>query len=131
MLDEGRTFGSRVRPTSFGVVLELSGELDIFATTTLSQRIDELTNVRRPDLVLDMSEVTFIDCGGLSLLCRARQRIAARDGRLRLAGVAASPSTQRLLRLTGMTHCFDLCDPPPSAIPRTAATTNSDNSVIA
>ncbi|MFH8570185.1 STAS domain-containing protein [Streptomyces sp. NPDC017993] len=87
-------------------VLELRGELDIFAAGKLSERLDGLTGHHRPDLVLDLRAVTFIDCAGLSLLCRARHRARERGGRLRLAGVADSESVLRLLRLTGLSGDF-------------------------
>ncbi|MET9295043.1 STAS domain-containing protein [Streptomyces sp. NPDC003077] len=106
MVIEGHGFGSRERPAGFGIVVELSGEMDILAATELSGRLDEITGGRHPDVVLDVRAVTFMDCGGLSLLCRARHRAESRGGSLRLAGVAASRSVRRLLGLTGLARYF-------------------------
>ncbi|MFG2892355.1 STAS domain-containing protein [Streptomyces sp. NPDC048248] len=108
-MDEGqdcRGFAGRIHETGAVTVLELCGELDIFAAGKLSERLDDLTGHRRPDLVLDLRAVTFIDCAGLSLLCRARHRARERGGLLRLAGVAESDSVMRLLRLTGVGEDF-------------------------
>ncbi|MFD7665578.1 STAS domain-containing protein [Streptomyces sp. NPDC059788] len=109
MVDQGRTFTSREHVVGATTVVELSGEVDILAATTLLTRFDEITGARCPDLVLDVRDVTFIDCCGMSLLCRARRRIEVKAGRLRLAGVAESRSVLRLLRLTGLLSAFDLC----------------------
>ncbi|WP_308050808.1 STAS domain-containing protein [Streptomyces purpurogeneiscleroticus] len=89
-------------------VMELSGELDILARINLADRIDVLTSTGRPDLVVDLRRVTFMDCGGLSLLCRARLRILSREGRLRLVADDGSPSVVRLLRLTGLLDAFEI-----------------------
>ncbi|MEU2794163.1 STAS domain-containing protein [Streptomyces sp. NPDC007100] len=117
MVDQGRGFASREHVVGATTVVELSGEVDILAATALAARLDEITGTRCPDLVLDVRSVTFIDCCGLSLLCRTRRRTEVKAGRLRLAGVAESRSVLRLLRLTGLLPFFDLClDPGPDAV---------------
>ncbi|WP_063763059.1 STAS domain-containing protein [Streptomyces rimosus] len=117
MVDQGWSFTSRERVVGATTVVELGGEVDILAAAALGMRLDEITGTRHPDLVLDVRDVTFIDCCGLSMLCRTRRRIQAKAGRLRLAGVAESPSVLRLLRLTGLLSTFDLClDPGPDPV---------------
>ncbi|MBZ4017404.1 hypothetical protein CCS38_17015 [Streptomyces purpurogeneiscleroticus] len=108
MAEERRSFGGRERAVGGITVMELSGELDILARINLADRIDVLTSTGRPDLVVDLRRVTFMDCGGLSLLCRARLRILSREGRLRLVADDGSPSVVRLLRLTGLLDAFEI-----------------------
>lgn len=103
-----RGFLGRIYAVGPITVMELRGELDIFAAWTLSDRLDDLTGTGRADLVLDLCAVTFIDCAGLSLLCRARHRTQALGGRLRLTGVTPGDSVTRLLRLTGLTGAFEI-----------------------
>jgi anti-sigma B factor antagonist len=98
---------------SHTVILKLRGEIDIVTAGPLSARIDALTSGPGPDLVLDLRPVTFIDCRGLALLCRARTRVRNRGGRLRL--VVENPHVLRLLRLTGLGGAFELCRRPPAA----------------
>ncbi|MDL2074923.1 STAS domain-containing protein [Streptomyces sp. GXMU-J15] len=87
-------------------VVALRGELDLLAAPSLTARLDALTARPVPDLVLDLRDVTFIDCTGLGVLCRARARALARHGRLRL--VSDSPRLLRLLRATGLLGVFEL-----------------------
>jgi anti-sigma B factor antagonist len=87
-------------------VVTLSGEIDLATRVSLTPRLDALTAGPRPDLVLDLRPVAFVDCAGLGLLCRARNRVAARGGRLRL--VSDSASFRRILRSTGLDGVFVL-----------------------
>ncbi|MEU0219929.1 STAS domain-containing protein [Streptomyces sp. NPDC006265] len=86
-------------------VVELHGEIDLLTASALSARLDPLTAGPCPDLVLDLRPVSFIDCSGLALLCRTRNRVLARYGRLRL--VAEGPHFRRILRCTGLAGVFE------------------------
>ncbi|WBO68628.1 STAS domain-containing protein [Streptomyces camelliae] len=96
--------GSRPAPGG-ATVVPLLGEIDVLTAPALSARLDRLTADARPDLALDLRPVTFIDCAGLGVLCRARNRVRARRGRLRL--VTDDAGFQRVLRATGLRDVFD------------------------
>ncbi|WP_431985142.1 STAS domain-containing protein [Streptomyces qinglanensis] len=87
-------------------VLEVGGELDISTAPLLASRLDALTAGPRPDLVLDLRPVSFMDCSGLSLLCRAKNRTAARHGRLRL--VCDSNRFLRILEHARLAGTFEI-----------------------
>ncbi len=91
-------------------VVTLCGELDLLAVTALGPALDDLTTGPRPDVVLDLRPVTFVDCCGLGLLCRARNRVRAAGGRLRLT--VPGPRFVRLLRHAGLGDAFELCPEP-------------------
>ena len=107
-------FGVRERSVGATAVVEVTGELDIVAAASVSVRLDELTTGGRPDVVLDLRQVTFMDCGGLAALVRVRKRVLDRGGRLGI--VSDSPAVLRLLRLTRMTRAFALHDDLASAL---------------
>jgi anti-sigma B factor antagonist len=65
-----------------------------------------LTAGPRPDLVLDLRSVSFIDCAGLSMLCRARNRTTARGGRLRF--VTGDTGFLRILRHAQLGGVFEI-----------------------
>lgn len=87
-------------------VMELHGEIDLLTGHPLSTRLDALTAVPCPDLVLDLRALSFIDCAGLGVLCRAQNRIAARGGRLRL--VTGRTGFLRILRHAQLGGVFEI-----------------------
>ncbi|MFE9023971.1 STAS domain-containing protein [Streptomyces sp. NPDC007808] len=101
------------------IVVELRGEIDIFTAPLLAARLDALTADPHPDLVLDLRFTAFIDCTGLGVLCRARNRSEARYGRLRL--VTDSVGFRRILRAVGLAGVFELHSSLNDALVRTSA----------
>lgn len=77
-------------------------------------RLDNLTAAVHPDLVVDLRAVSFIDCAGLRLLCRARNRVLERHGRLRL--VTDSGCFLRILSGAGLDGVFEIYDRLPEAL---------------
>ncbi|MGC9543905.1 STAS domain-containing protein [Streptomyces sp. UG1] len=105
------THTSRTPPLSVRVVAGTTaaaprGEIDLLAAPALMARLDALTADECPDLVLDLRAVTFIDCSGLDVLCRTRNRVLARQGGLRR--VTRSPRFLRLLRITSLAGVFEI-----------------------
>lgn len=88
-------FGCRlVRDTAEAVALSASGEIDLATKDLLSEALAPLLADERP-LLLDVSEVAFIDCAGLRVLQTAHR------AHRRFALVAPSVSVARLLNLAG------------------------------
>lgn len=87
-------------------VVELSGEIDTVSRPLIATHLDSLTCPPAPDVVVDLRKVTFIDCSGLSALCRAHTRARNCGGQLRL--VCTDPRTLRTLRLTGLLAHFTI-----------------------
>jgi anti-sigma B factor antagonist len=96
-------------------LVSLHGVMDVLTAPALSQRLDALTTRHELDLVLDLRPVTFIDCAGLGVLCRARNRTLARQGRLRL--ITESASLRRMLRVTGLGDVFEVHTRLPHPLP--------------
>ena len=95
-------------------VVEPHGEIDMLTAPPLMARLDDLTAVVHPDLVVDLRALSFIDCAGLRLLCRARNRVLERHGRLRL--VTDSGRFLRLLRGAGLSGVFEIYARLPEAL---------------
>ncbi|MEU6341381.1 STAS domain-containing protein [Streptomyces sp. NPDC046977] len=86
------------------LVVELSGEIDVEAAVAITPLLDDLTQSPGPSLVIDLGPVRFIDCSGLSVLCRVRRRVLSHGGAVQL--VCARPMTLRILRATGLMSAF-------------------------
>ncbi|MFI2206534.1 STAS domain-containing protein [Streptomyces sp. NPDC020192] len=95
-------------------VVELRGETDILTAPPIGTRLDDLTAVALPDLVVDLRAVSFIDCAGLGMLCRARNRAVQRQGRLGL--VTDSNQILRVLSGAGLDGVFEIYDRLPEAL---------------
>jgi anti-sigma B factor antagonist len=81
-------------------VLRPRGEVDIAAVTRLRPTWLALADARHPVVVVDLSEVTFMDVVGVGLLAALVNRQHAHGGRVHLRQVPAQVS--RLLELTGL-----------------------------
>lgn len=81
------------------------GEIDLAGGPLLDQVIAS-QEAAGTDVVIEMSEVTFVDSSGLRSLIAASQRAASAGRRVRL--VAPSPVLVRLLDITATTSMFDI-----------------------
>ncbi|MFD3451228.1 STAS domain-containing protein [Streptomyces sp. NPDC058691] len=104
MFDDEHDFGVRQWVVGGTTVVELSGELDLYAGESAGVRLDEASTGPHPDLVVDLRGLSFLDCSGLSVLIRARRRTLERGGSFGL--VADNPPVLRLLRLTRTAGVF-------------------------
>jgi anti-sigma B factor antagonist len=88
------------RQQAGGVVLALSGELDVVSAPALERHIDEALAQPDAHLTLDLSELTFVDSAGVSVLIKAKQD-AESNGRTL---VLARPTEQvlRVFALVGL-----------------------------
>jgi anti-sigma B factor antagonist len=91
-------------------VLRVAGELDV-ATAPL---LEEVLSARRPApdgrVIVDVSDLTFMDAAGLKVLIRAHNRIvAAGAGGVKVRGAAGI--VRRLIEITGLTFLLDTRDP--------------------
>ena len=80
------------------VALRLDGRLNMVAAPRLKTAIDEAVDGGRPRIVVDLSEVSFMDSSGLGALIAGLKRARQASGDLRIAGVA--PQVATVLRLT-------------------------------
>ncbi|MFF2815310.1 STAS domain-containing protein [Kitasatospora cineracea] len=79
--------------------VRVKGEIDLDTAPPLRCALATALDSHR-EVVLDLSEVTFMDCAGLGALVRARNQADRRGARLVLHG--AEPHVVRLLKLTGL-----------------------------
>jgi anti-anti-sigma factor len=93
-------------------VLSFRGELDLARTGSLRKAIDQsLAAGRRPYLALDLTEVSFCDSYGLSVLVYAAKKVRERGGTLLLTGV--SRQVRMLIERCGLQGLITLPDHSP------------------
>lgn len=105
------------------VVLRLSGEIDLQHSPKLRQLLRSKVEARLPALLLDFSDVCYIDSSGLATLIEYYQNSRAYQGRIALAGLNQRVrSIFDLVRLSEIFPIFadpslaqaSLCSPPSS-----------------
>jgi anti-sigma B factor antagonist len=86
-------------------VISIRGELDLAAAARLKAALVALSSVpNRRGIVLDLSDLSYLDSTGLAVLIAFRRRL---DSSQRLAIANASRQVTRLLTLTGLLSSFD------------------------
>ncbi|MDX3136313.1 anti-sigma factor antagonist, partial [Streptomyces europaeiscabiei] len=104
---------ARTRRIGPFTVIEVSGEIDVASAGLVAEHLTAATTgSAEPDVLVDLRHVSFFDCSGLRVLCRAEAAAAAHGGRLRL--VSDQPRMYRLLRAARLLGRFPpLPDLPP------------------
>jgi anti-anti-sigma factor len=87
-------------------VVHVHGDLDVETASTLRNACSDAVSEGHTSLIIDLSDVPFIDSSGLSVLISTQRVVRLAEGRLRLA--TAAPTTLRLLRVTGLDTAFDV-----------------------
>ena len=84
-------------------MLYLSRELDAAGASTLGA-LDKLI-ARGGVVVLDLTELSFMDSTGITSLCQAQHRL---DGQRRIVLLNASPFVLRVVEIAGLTGIFEI-----------------------
>jgi anti-sigma B factor antagonist len=109
-------------------VVAVAGEIDVYTAPRLREEITELVAAGTYDLVIDMSEVEFLDSTGLGVLVGGLKKVRAHDGSLQL--VCNQDRLLKIFRITGLAKVFVIHDPAAlrhrSGPPRPARRTPSD-----
>src|SRR5438270_12823414 len=97
-LDEFRAAVASV--TRERALVSVSGELDSYTAASLKARIDEAGTVGADTVLVDLSEISFIDSAALAVLVRETKRLEGRGHSLVL--VTSDPRTRRIIEVTGL-----------------------------
>jgi len=89
----------------FGVVT-VAGEVDIFTAPQFKECLVELLDSGVRHLVVDLSEVTFIDSTALGVLIGGVRRVHGAGGAMTL--VVTSRPVERVLSVTGLDRVFSM-----------------------
>jgi anti-sigma B factor antagonist len=98
-LDDGE-FRCLVEHEAYRCTVSLHGELDLRVARTLERRLLALLQLPLSEMVIDLTELTFIDSTGLSALVNAQH--AAQEARIDFVVGHASERVEWMLSLTGL-----------------------------
>jgi len=87
-------------------VISLSGRVTIDSSPGLRKQLHALLSQQSPPtLIVDLSELSYIDCSGIATLIEALRIARQHHTKLQLRGLRDGP--RHLLEVTGLLHLFD------------------------
>ncbi|MGH8968669.1 MAG: STAS domain-containing protein [Actinomycetes bacterium] len=105
-------------------VVHVSGEVDIETAPQLSDHVLSVIRDHSAEILLDLSQVPFMDSTGLQLLLSIRERAELAGGGLALVGVTRP--VMKVLDVTGLVSTFALFDDAGSAVERVRSKSPAD-----
>ena len=85
-------------------LFELAGEFDAYMAPQLEKHLMEAIDSGHTEVVLDVTQVTFVDVSTLNCIVRGLKRAYQRNGHLVLAG--EQRVVQRAIDLAGLRHAL-------------------------
>ncbi len=104
----------KVEPWNAVIYASLSGEVDMSNAEELRQDLSEMTPNDALGLVLDLSDVVYLDSAGIHLIHRLREALRARGQRLQLV-IPADSLINDTLRLAGLDWADSIAETPEAA----------------
>ena len=68
-------------------VVPLKGEIDLHVSPTVTSTLNDVIDKKPERMVVDLSEVSYIDSAGLAALIQAMQKVESYGGKFMLAGL--------------------------------------------
>jgi anti-sigma B factor antagonist len=93
-----------IEPGDGHALVRIAGEIDVFTAPRLRERMADLVTAGAVHIILDMSQVEFLDSTGLGVLVGGLKRVRTRDGSLTV--VIKAERLIRIFRITGLIKVF-------------------------
>ena len=87
-------------------VVSVNGEVDLYTSPRMREAILGGISKRRPNVVVDLSGVSYMDSSGIATLVEALQATRKRSGRLVLAGL--TERVREVFELARLQSVFEL-----------------------
>ena len=106
MPDAGRNLRIEVADTTSPTTVVLTGEIDIATSRRVREALIAISNSGENKVVVDMTNVTFVDSTGLSALVGPLKRFRSMNGEI----VLRSPTkgVRKVLEISGLTRVFSI-----------------------
>ena len=87
-------------------VISLSGEVDLYTAPEFKQRLLEVIDQGGRDVIVDLSDTTFIDSTTLGVLVGGVKRLRTNEGQLSL--VCSDRNITKIFEITGLDRVFTI-----------------------
>ncbi len=87
-------------------VVHLGGEIDVYTAPLVREKLDEQIQSGRTQLVVDLTDVTFLDSTGLGVLVGRLKLARTQGGSMRLVGT--DDRVLKVFSITGLDKVFEI-----------------------
>ncbi|MGI8760226.1 MAG: STAS domain-containing protein [Jatrophihabitantaceae bacterium] len=101
-------FSVSTRTEDDTTIVAVTGDIDLYTSPRLQEQLAALIDSGASELVVDLSNVPFLDSTALGALVGARKDAMERGGSITLAG--AQNNVVKVLRVTKLTEVFAMHD---------------------
>ncbi|NIA59297.1 STAS domain-containing protein [Bacillus pacificus] len=98
--------GINILQNDVGYTVQLNGEIDAYTASDLKNKIMPIANEKEVHIVVDFTEVEYMDSTGLGVFIALLKAVKKTDGKLEFIGV--SKRLKRLFDITGLTEILNL-----------------------
>ena len=88
-------------------IVTVNGEVDLYSSPQLRTAILSSVSAKTPNVVVDLSGVSYMDSSGIATLVEAHQKTGDASGRLALAGL--TDRVREVFELTRLQSIFEIC----------------------
>lgn len=88
------------------LVLPLKGEIDLHVSPGIALSLAGLAATRRATIVLDLTDVTYVDSSGLAVLIQGMQDVREYGGMFALAGLGEN--VRPIFEIAGLDQIFQI-----------------------
>ena len=100
-------------------VLKVAGEIDVYTAPELRAAINEAIGSGATDLIIDLTDVGYMDSSGFGMLLGAAKRVKPKGGTINLVG--CSEAVGRMLSITRLDTVFGVFSEVKQAVESTKA----------
>ena len=95
-------------------VVTVGGEIDVYTAPLVREKLDEQITAGRTDIVVDLTDVTFLDSTGLGVLVGRLKLTRTMGGSMRIVGT--DDRVLKVFSITGLDKVFEMHDDLESAL---------------
>jgi anti-sigma B factor antagonist len=95
-------------------VLALKGEIDLHVSPSVTASLNEMINKKPERMVVDLSDVSYIDSAGLAALIEAMQKVEGYGGKFMLAGL--QETVRSIFEISRLDQVFQIFPDPNTAL---------------
>lgn len=108
MSENDKSLVRDIRKAEAGTVVVLTGDVDLHHSPALHATLVEVAGGRPKRLMLDLSDVPYMDSSGVGTLVEVFRRVSAYKGKMILFGMTSR--VRSVFEITKLDRFFTICD---------------------